>query len=82
MLVEKYSMLQRMTRSKTEESAEAIMREEELLMLRDELAALTKQVLAFAWEAHRLLPECLSCHGMPALDNHRRCSTLWTITPI
>lgn len=44
MLVEKHGALQRLARSRLEESADAVMREEEVLNLRDETADLTKQV--------------------------------------
>eukprot|EP00192_Tetraselmis_astigmatica_P001213 CAMPEP_0117654480 /NCGR_PEP_ID=MMETSP0804-20121206/3766_1 /TAXON_ID=1074897 /ORGANISM="Tetraselmis astigmatica, Strain CCMP880" /LENGTH=2097 /DNA_ID=CAMNT_0005460763 /DNA_START=186 /DNA_END=6476 /DNA_ORIENTATION=+ len=44
MLVEKYGVLQRSARQRMEDSAEGVMREEELLRLRDDVAELTKQV--------------------------------------
>jgi hypothetical protein len=44
MLVEKHGALQRLARTRLEESAETVMREEEVLNLRDETADLTKQV--------------------------------------
>lgn len=43
MLAEKYSGLQRTARKRMEESAETVLRDEDLLNLRDEVAELTKQ---------------------------------------